>query len=260
MMIFGNQEKSKPQNDDSVQPNSALEDTIECMTATGGVCSDPRHFHSFRGVPFIMLPLYTCGGCGERLQTYVFGSSSHPAVKCIVCGLYAHRHCAFSRHVEWQKKCSVNYTTTDDDMCEKGNDASSVEHDANTDQCTESYNQTLLPDQEVRGEFSDTKIDILPTESMNNEFSSNCHLSSKNALTSIFRQSTRTTELLDHQKMPSINASASVDNINDERTQNVQQTRANFPFLSSARLFPSRTTTSPENSLLMIRKCGSIRL
>jgi len=90
------------------ESNRSLEKTIECM-ATSDVCSDPYHYHSFVSVSFILLPFYKkCLGCGERLEVDVFGTS-RPSVRCMACGVYAHRCCAFSKHIKFDK-CSVNYT------------------------------------------------------------------------------------------------------------------------------------------------------
>eukprot|EP00536_Pseudo-nitzschia_multiseries_P000496 jgi/Psemu1/321636/estExt_fgenesh1_pg.C_60047 len=107
----------EPQKKDgSVQQhdNSALEAAIDLMEKTttnggsGGLCSDSHHLHSFRSVPFLLLPIYTCAGCGEKLQTYVLGGNSSNAatVQCQACGVYAHRKCAFSKQIEWRTKCS----------------------------------------------------------------------------------------------------------------------------------------------------------
>jgi len=77
------------------QSNSVLEKAIECMT-NSGVCTDSHHYHSFVGVSYILLPVYKCVCCGERLKTDVFGSTLRPPVRCIACGIYAHRDCVFS--------------------------------------------------------------------------------------------------------------------------------------------------------------------
>ena len=90
------------------ESNRSLEKTIECM-ANSDVCSDPYHYHSFVSVSFILLPFYKiCLGCDERLEVDVFGTS-RPSVRCMACGVYAHRCCAFSKHIKFDK-CSVNYT------------------------------------------------------------------------------------------------------------------------------------------------------
>lgn len=255
------QEESKP-DIDSVQHNdSVLEHTIDCMTKTtndsgsGGLCPDPRHHHSFRSLPFMMLPLYTCAGCGDRLQPYVFGgsSSAHAAVQCIACGVYAHRHCAFSKQIEWQTKCASakvdQYAFGDDGMiCENVTEASSSEYVefAKVDQNMESI-QTLFADHNNPKEMLET----IPTPAGNNK--------RPRTLNSIFRnESSAATEPPDRLNVPAINAAASVDGVFTRRTtQNTgQYTKANFPFLSSASLLPShKSTTDAKDSVPAIRKC-----
>jgi hypothetical protein len=272
--ITGSEDKSKPNNidnSDSAQPNSsALEYTIDCMAKTtndggsGGLCPDPRHYHSFRSVPFIMLPIYTCSGCGERLQPYVIGgslSSSRAAVQCIACGIYAHRHCAFSKHIEWETKCAfANYDehTLEDvgTVCEKGEDAPSEHIDDEKIEHSIGPIQTMVTDYNSPKEFLETNESNVSAEPPTKN---TITATQQNPLNSIFRsESKRAIESLDRQNLPVIKASASVDHVftNQKTPNNVQNTKANFPFLSSARLLPSRNaTTSTKNLVPTIRRC-----
>jgi len=274
--ITGSEDKSKPNNidnGDSAQPSSsALEHTIDCMAkstndgGSGGLCPDPRHYHSFRSVPFIMLPIYSCLGCGERLQSYVVGgslSSSRAAVRCIACGIYAHRHCAFSKHIEWETKCAASANYNDEHtfedvgmVCEKVEDAppehiedEKIEHGIGPI-------HTMVTDYDRPKELLETNESNVSAEPPPKN---KIVATQQSPLNSIFRSETKgSIESLDRRNLPAINASASVDQAftNEKTPNNVQNTRANFPFLSSASLLPSRnTTTSTKNTVPMIRRC-----
>uniref|UniRef100_A0A7S4EG19 VPS9 domain-containing protein n=1 Tax=Pseudo-nitzschia australis TaxID=44445 RepID=A0A7S4EG19_9STRA len=272
MTILGNKEKFESEkNDDSLQPNnSALKATIDLMERTttdncgGGLCSDSHHLHSFRSVSFLLLPFYTCAGCGEKLQSYVLGGSSSAAaaVQCIGCGVYAHRKCAFSRHIEWKTKCSSmnrEECTNVGGVCENSNDPP-LEHidDAETEKDTKPC-QTIS-EQISEGSFDTSEGDLCIQLTITDDTCS--HIASRNNATeSIFRRiSTRTKKLLARKDLPVVRASASVDNFfrSTRVPNNIQQTRANFPFLSSASLLPSRcNNNNKENGLLTIRKCNT---
>jgi hypothetical protein len=90
--------------------SSSLENAIDLITAVNGGCfCDPRHYHSFRGVAFL-LPLNICGVCHQRLST-VSPFSNNQVVQCVACKLLAHRICALSKSTEWSQPCPVNYKT-----------------------------------------------------------------------------------------------------------------------------------------------------
>lgn len=274
--ITGSEVKSKSisiNSGESVQPTCDLEHTIDCMEKTtigggSGFCPDPRHCHSFRSIPFILLPFYTCAGCGERLQPYavggIFASSSRAAVQCIACGVYAHRHCAFSKQIEWQTKCTSadydEYIFEDTSMgSERAADAA-LEH-VDDDKIEKSTGPTeniamgnpkeLLESNEGNG-----------SDELSTEISSCQILSRQDTLNSIFRSEFKegVTGFPECRTLPSIIPSASMDNDFTKRTtqKNVQYTKANFPFLSSASLLPSHNvTTNAKNPELTIRKCQS---
>lgn len=277
MTIAGNEKKSEPNNidngDSSKPDNSALEYTIGCMAKTtnnggrGGFCPGPRHYHSFRSIPFIMLPIYTCSGCGKRLEPYVVGgsssSSSRAAVKCIACGVYAHRYCAFSKQIEWQTKCtSANYDVytfeVSGTVCEKVGDATSEHIDDAKTQQSMSLIQAMVTDHDNPKQFFKIKEGNVPAEP-SKENNERYKLNGQSAFNSIFRREPEgVLESFDRRNLSVINASASVDNVFEKRTtqNNVQCTKANFPFLSSASLLPSHNaTTSANNHVLTIRKC-----
>jgi hypothetical protein len=274
--ITGSEAESKPNNidnEDSAQPSSStLEYTIDRMAnstndgGSGGLCPDSRHYHSFRSVPFIMLPIYSCSGCGERLQSYVVGgslSSSRAAVQCIACGIYAHRHCAFSKHIAWETKCaaaSANYDdehTTFEDIgmvCEKVEGAPSEHIKDEIIEDSIGPIQTMVTDYDRPNELLETN----ESNAMSAEPPPKNKIvaTQQGPLLSIFRS--ESIESLNRRNLPAINASASVDQaFTSEKTpNNVQNTRANFPFLSSASLLPSRnTTTSTKNTVPMIQRC-----
>lgn len=242
-MIGGSEENYNPNsidNDDSEQhDSSALEYTIDCMAKTtndggsGGFCPDPRHNHSFRSVPFIMLPVYSCAGCGQRLQPYVVGSSlSKAAVQCMACGVYAHRRCAFSKHIEWQTKCAkANFE-------ERATPSLNAIDDAEIEESTSELDNT------IESEASDQSS----TEQVR-----------KNFLNSIFRgESKEVTKSLDGGNLRGISASASVDNActNTTAQNDFQRSKANFPFLSSVSLLPSHNTSMSAREIdREIRQC-----
>ena len=104
---------------------SDLEKTIEAMEgssangegdASDGLCAHPLHLHSFQQVNFL-LTLRNCAGCQARIQTVVFGSgndSARQVVRCLACGVYAHRQCAMNAQLAkslWKGPCPVNQAT-----------------------------------------------------------------------------------------------------------------------------------------------------
>ena len=258
----------------SQSSSDALEHTIDFMTKTTndcgrvGLCPDPRHYHSFRAVPFIMLPIYTCSGCGKRIQSYVSGSSlSRAAVQCTACGVYAHRKCAFSKHVEWQSKCpSVvdgNLVSEDDGVVSElnKNSLSKNTDDTKIQQTNEVVENTVMGhdrQNELAEAVTETKeVNLAADISIENK--DNKDTKNQRNLDSIFR--TAPTEAIDPSSRgnyPAINTSISVDNVlqNQRTLCDVQCTKANFPFLSSVSLLRSRkTTTGAETSDLTVQKC-----
>jgi hypothetical protein len=67
---------------------------------------DANHYHSFQSISFLLIPVYSCGGCGKRVSTSVWGSTR--PLQCVACGCYSHRSCAFSTTLCWKEKCRVN--------------------------------------------------------------------------------------------------------------------------------------------------------
>lgn len=94
----------------SVNFTSDLEQTIHAMEKCH-ICADPHHYHSFQQVNFL-LSLRKCAGCDGRLQAVlVFGSNdaSQQVVRCLACGVFAHRRCAMGgRTMPWKQVCPVN--------------------------------------------------------------------------------------------------------------------------------------------------------
>jgi len=254
-------------NGDAGIEKDDLAHTIDGMAETandsgeGGLCRDPRHHHSFRGVPFIMLPRYTCSGCGGRIQPYVLqpsvlGGSTSPnaAVQCIACGVYAHRRCAFSKHIEWETKCTAandNDKLTVDDpgvVCEN-TDGSPLDliEDAKIDQSIDSIQHMIADSKDPNESLEAMESNLTTTTPAEDD---NGYIS----FDSIFRRSPKgAKESPDHRNVPSIKIAASVDY--DERTHDYgQNTKANFPFLSSAKLLPSHSA-SGNDPVPAIRQC-----
>ena len=271
----GNTEESDPNksNDvDSVQPDcSALEHTINRMETTvndgerSGLCPDPRHHHSFRTLPFIMLPLYTCSGCGEGLQTYVVGgmSSSRAAVQCIACGVYAHRRCAFSNQTKWESMCpsakyEEEYVFEDaGTVCKNVETITSGNSDDDKNELAMGLTQSMVTNQEAPGKMLEIEERSVSPEPMENNIRQKP--TDQDTLNSIFRgRSTSSAVSIECRKTPVINASASVDGaLTNRTTQNdLKFTKANFPFLSSASLLSSHNTSARTKSQIpAIRKC-----
>ena len=90
-------------------PSSSLEQAIESMSGENGPCINPRHYHSFRGISFL-LPLRTCGVCAQQLHSVVPAfSTSQEVVQCTACKFLAHRTCALSENTQWNEPCPVNF-------------------------------------------------------------------------------------------------------------------------------------------------------
>lgn len=87
----------------------------------GGICAHPLHLHSFQQVNFL-LSMRNCAGCHARIQTTVVnvfggrggsGDSAKQVVRCLACGVYAHRKCAMNVQLAqtlWKPEqiCCVN--------------------------------------------------------------------------------------------------------------------------------------------------------
>ena len=94
--------------------DTLLEKTIQTMEETK-LCVLPTHCHSFQQTNGLLLSFKTtlCAGCHEKIQSQVMaslagGDSSKQLVKCVACGVMAHRTCALSNTVQWDQKCPVN--------------------------------------------------------------------------------------------------------------------------------------------------------
>ena len=123
------------EQDPNADESFSLEETIDRMEETQ-LCFHPIHHHSFARVSFLISgSVRLCAGCDKRLHS-ILGYESDPSsqlVRCLACGVYAHRTCAMvtdnnDLHV-WKEKCAVNskriqsHTESDDDVMES-NDAS----------------------------------------------------------------------------------------------------------------------------------------
>ena len=95
-----------------------LERTITAMEQTS-ICADSRSYHSFQTTTNNLLVLMgssgvlrNCAACDQRIQPVLFGSSSSDSskqiVKCVACGVVAHRTCVSSRRTKWKQVCPVN--------------------------------------------------------------------------------------------------------------------------------------------------------
>ncbi|KAI2512533.1 vacuolar sorting protein 9 (VPS9) domain containing protein [Fragilaria crotonensis] len=92
----------------------SLEYTIDTMEETQ-LCFHPVHHHSFARVSFLISgSVRLCGGCDKRLHSILGyeSDSSSQLVRCLACGVYAHRTCALATHDNeghmWKEKCTVN--------------------------------------------------------------------------------------------------------------------------------------------------------
>jgi hypothetical protein len=125
---------------------SYLDQTIDFM-AISDSCFDPIHYHSFQAVSFL-LPLRSCCGCGQRLNSMMFGTSAggrssssvgvgrnggggggdtynpgNLVVQCVACGKFAHRSCGLRRDLEWKEVCPVNSQKLKQQHYEEDSDA-----------------------------------------------------------------------------------------------------------------------------------------
>ena len=247
------------EKDDLAHTIDGMEETAN-DSGEGGLCRDPRHYHSFRSVPFIMLPRYTCSGCGTRIQPYVLqlnvlGGTPPPnaAVECIACGVYAHRRCAFSKHIEWETKCTAandnDKLTVDDSgvVSENAESPSSSIENAKIDQSIDSIQPMIADSKDPNQSLEAMERNLTTTTPAEDD---NGYIS----FDSIFRRSPKgAKESPDRPNFPSIKIAASVDY--DERTHDHgQNTKANFPFLSSAKLLPSHSA-SGKDPIPSIRQC-----
>jgi hypothetical protein len=86
---------------------SIVQQTIETME-TAQLCIHPVHYHSFTPVNF-MLSMRKCAACDGRLNPIFGGGGDVQVVKCLACGVFAHRSCAMQSGTDWEaKQCSVN--------------------------------------------------------------------------------------------------------------------------------------------------------
>lgn len=86
-------------------------ETIDMMEQTQ-LCTHPIHHHSFSQVHFLLSgSVRVCGGCEQRLHNvYRYNENSKAQiVRCLACGMYAHRGCAMTSDAsKWREKCKVN--------------------------------------------------------------------------------------------------------------------------------------------------------
>ena len=238
--IMASQGAAKPAETEGEQ--FPLEQAIDFMSDTNGGCFDPRHYHSFRGVSFL-LPLRKCGVCSQRLQSVVPFSSNH-VVQCLACRMLAHRTCAMSKDTEWEEPCPVNLEAAQA-LSKKSSSVASrldvddepatlnLQHKDNTHTDVSSPTNNSTVDQE-----SSTRIQ---SEAQNKE----------NATTvvdtkSIFRTALHPTggecSLPAESHRPTIQLSVSEGYIAAQKegkwsAQN--SSKAHFPFLSASSLFPT---------------------
>jgi hypothetical protein len=247
MSLYNNDDdKEDDDNDDFMQQSNSipshkdthsteettLSKTIEMMEANT-YCFDPIHYHSFQSVSFILLPIYTCCGCGGRLQhsSVFMGSISSRPVQCVACGVYCHRSCAFNKELNWEeddKKCSVNWKTYEE-TCSQISSSSQQQQQ----QPTASVVTYKTHDDQSSDLVEDETISDLPT----NDTDMNEIEEVTDDRSSIFRPS-REMSLLDYdtfEERPMLTCAVSEDGILDGScNRNMQQTRTNFPFLSAA--------------------------
>ena len=113
--------KDECRNEEEEEEEDSLEWMIETMMMNndnddddngedGGICVDPRHFHSFTSSNIAITNYFlrpTCSFCNERISNY------YHIVKCVACGTYAHRSCSFSITTNPNNKCPVNQLKID---------------------------------------------------------------------------------------------------------------------------------------------------
>jgi Vacuolar sorting protein 9 (VPS9) domain len=83
-----------------------LRRTIRTME-TSNLFLHPGHGHSFQPVVFFLSLTSKCARCQQRLHNVLFGGSQG-LVRCVACGVYAHRSCALSKEYKWHTTCQVN--------------------------------------------------------------------------------------------------------------------------------------------------------
>ena len=77
------------------------------------LCVHPEHAHSFSKATFLAVGLRPppCAGCHQSLKKPALPVPDPSIVKCVACGVLAHRSCALSpvdNSVVWNELCSVN--------------------------------------------------------------------------------------------------------------------------------------------------------
>ena len=83
------------------QAIATMEDSLQCI--------HPVHYHSFEQISFLISgPMRGCAGCAKRLRSVLGAGGSDHVVRCIACGVYAHRACARNEETKWTQKCAVN--------------------------------------------------------------------------------------------------------------------------------------------------------
>jgi Vacuolar sorting protein 9 (VPS9) domain len=95
-------------SDEDTDTVSVLEQAIAAMEVSLQ-CIHPVHYHSFEQVSFLISgPMRGCAGCAKRLRSVLGAGGSDQVVRCIACGVYAHRACARNEETKWTQKCAVN--------------------------------------------------------------------------------------------------------------------------------------------------------
>lgn len=95
-------------SDEDTPTVNVLEQAIATMEVSQQ-CIHPVHFHSFEQVSFLISgPMRSCAGCAKRLRSVLGSGGSDQVVRCIACGVYAHRSCARNEETKWTQKCAIN--------------------------------------------------------------------------------------------------------------------------------------------------------
>lgn len=85
--------------------------TLAVQNSSGNGWLHHGHSHTFRPIQFL-LPGNVCNGCNQKLDAIMFGARNDEfkqIVRCLGCGVVAHRRCATSKCLQWKgsRTCAV---------------------------------------------------------------------------------------------------------------------------------------------------------
>jgi hypothetical protein len=243
--------KNKSLEEEAVDgPSSSLEQAIDFMTESNGCCFDPRHYHSFRAI-FFLLPLRACGVCAQRLHSVV-PFSSNQVVQCLACKMLAHRTCAMSKTTQWNQPCPVNFEIVQANGKEPISDSLQSNQDDETE--LKNTSEVLTANSNLPCTSDDPGIIRVQGKPENGEDERESSESAVNDSHSVFRRPAPAQEHSStepNSQRPLIRSVVSEGASSDTGiVEGRIFSKANFPFLSASSLFHAKSGSILQSSLI----------